>query len=644
VSAVVAALVAGGAPAWAQSGTGLTLSETDFLSEIPRVFSGARMPQAPADSPGAVTVIDREMIRASGARDLADLFRLVPGFQVGMSTGGRPVVTYHGLSGQISQRMQVLVDGRSLYAPYSFGGIDWGALSISLEDIERIEVLRGSNSASYGANAFMSVANIITRTAAQSAGFQAQVAAGSDGIRDGSFRLGDGGGRWQWRLSGGTKGDDGLVGRQDNRRVRFLDLRSELQLNERDELTFMAGFNSSRFGIGFARTPSDPERTEQTESSYLLARLRRTVSADHELSLTFSRTSDRGQDRFEIPASPTQNLVVDYGRRAVRSSLEYQHYLELSRAWRASWGAEYRRDSVKAPQLFNTRSAQNTESVRAYTNFEWRPLPAWTFNAGGLVEHDQLAGTQFAPRVAANWKFTPNQTLKLGYSGAFRTPSLFEQRSDWRFVFQGRTIDIRYLSRGGLEPERVRAMELAYLGEWREPGLSVDARLFRERVTDLITQELYTLPPGQDQSEDAYDLRNADSATISGLEYQLKWRPTPRALLAFSHYMARRSGSEDFVRRSIPAHSGSLFGSYNLSEQTTLSASYSWSAPIHWIGERTAADAQRELGLRLAHSLRLSQVRGQLALVVRHPLGNNAEFRVGQRMPEQAWISLSLEY
>lgn len=631
-------------PAWAQSGVGLQLSETDFLSEIPRVFSGARMPQAPADSPGAVTVIDRDMIRASGARDLADLFRLVPGFQVGMSSGGRPVVTYHGLSGQISQRMQVLVDGRSLYAPYSFGGIDWSALSISLDDIERIEVMRGSNSASYGANAFMSVANIITRTAAQSAGFQAQVAGGSDGIRDGAFRLGGGGGRWQWRLSGGSKSDDGLVGRLDDRRVRFLDLRSELQLNERDELTVMAGANSSRFGIGFPRTPADPERFEETESSYLLARLRRTVSADHELSFTFSRTNDRGQDRFEIPASPTQNLVVDYGRRAVRSSLEYQHYLELSRAWRASWGAEYRRDSVKAPQLFNTRQAQNTESVRAYANFEWRPLPAWTFNAGGLVEHDQLAGTQFAPRLVANWKFAPNQTVKLGYSGAFRTPSLFEQRSDWRFVFQGKTIDIRYLSRGGLQPERVRAMELAYLGEWREQGLSVDARLFRERVTDLITQELYKLPPGQDQSEDAYDLRNADSATITGLEYQIKWRPTSRHLVAFSHYMARRSGSADFVRDAIPAHSGSLFASYALTERTVLGASYTWSAPIHWIGEKTAADAQREVGLRLAHSMRLGPARGQLALSVRHPVGSGNEFRLGQRLPEQAWVSFSVEY
>ena len=169
IGALLAALLLAlaGGHARAQTGERDLLSERDFLTEIPRVISASRLPQAPADSPGAVTVIDREMIRASGARDVAELFRLVPGFAVGYASGGRPVVAYHGLSGQISQRMQVLLDGRSLYAPYLFGGIDWNTLPVNMDDIERIEVLRGSNSAAYGANAFLGVANIITRSAPQ---------------------------------------------------------------------------------------------------------------------------------------------------------------------------------------------------------------------------------------------------------------------------------------------------------------------------------------------------------------------------------------------------------------------------------------------------------------------------------------------
>jgi hypothetical protein len=89
---------------------------------------------------------------------------------------------------------------------------------------------------------------------------------------------------------------------------------------------------------------------------------------------------------FQFLLWPT--LIIDYGRHAVRDSIEYQHFLGLSDTWRASWGAEYRRDSVQAPQLFNTITVQRANSLRAYTNLEWRPLTDWTFNLGGLLERD----------------------------------------------------------------------------------------------------------------------------------------------------------------------------------------------------------------------------------------------------------------
>ena len=87
VLALIGSVAAPGAAA--QTGQ---LSEQDFLEEIPRVISASRLPQAPADSPAAITVIDREMIRASGARNLAELFQLVPGFHWGTPRGGRDVV------------------------------------------------------------------------------------------------------------------------------------------------------------------------------------------------------------------------------------------------------------------------------------------------------------------------------------------------------------------------------------------------------------------------------------------------------------------------------------------------------------------------------------------------------------------------
>lgn len=622
------------------------LSERDFLLEIPRVFSASRLPQSSADSPGVVTVIDREMIRALGARDVADLFRLVPGFVVGSAGGGRAVVAYHGLSGQISQRMQVLLDGRSLYAPYLFGGIDWNALPIGIDDIERVEVLRGSNSAAYGANAFLGVANIITRTAAQSHGGHIALATGNAGVRDVSARYGGGTDSLAWRLSAGERGDNGLAGAFDSRRSRYLGARAEWQLSATDELSLAAGVNENRLGLGRRNSAGDPERFEATNTSFGQLRWRRSFADDHEMSLSASYTADRGDDRYLIPLTPSEGLVIDYGRRAERAHLEYQHWLGLSESLRASWGAEYRRDAVVARQLFNTDASQRSDATRAFVNLEWTPSPRWTFNAGGLVEHDSLSGTHVAPRLVANWKLSSSQTLRLGVSEAFRTPSLFEQRSDWRFVFRGETIDIRYLSRGGLRPERVRAAELSWQGEFRNLGLTLDARAFDERITNLITQQLYALPPGSafDPNSDAYDLRNAGSAHVRGLEYQLKWRPTSWQSWTLGHYFARRSGSEPFIRASIPSYGAHLLGVFKFPDRRSFSVFVETSSPIRWIGEPAAVASSRRIDLRLEQGFDLAGLRGSLALVVQALNGSVTDFRDGQSFERRGFVVLSLEY
>ncbi|MCZ7653087.1 MAG: Plug domain-containing protein [Rhodocyclaceae bacterium] len=92
-----------------------------------------------ADAPGAVTIIDRDLIKASGAREVVDLLRLVPGFQVGAAYSSTPAVAYRGLADEYSRHVQVLVDGRSVYSPYFLGSITWNSLRLSLDDIERIE-------------------------------------------------------------------------------------------------------------------------------------------------------------------------------------------------------------------------------------------------------------------------------------------------------------------------------------------------------------------------------------------------------------------------------------------------------------------------------------------------------------------------
>lgn len=622
------------------------LSEQDFLSEIPQIYSASRLPQKLEDAAGASTVLDREFIQLTGARDLTEVFRFVPGFQVATSAGGRSVVAYHGLSGQISQRMQVYVDGRSVYAPYLFGGIDWSTLSVPLDEIERIEIQRGSNSVTYGANAFLGVIHIITRTAAQSVGLRAQVVQGSAGVADRHVRLGRAHPAAQWRIAAGQRSDDGLLGRPNGYRTDYLDLRAEFQPSSSQEWSITSGITRSHLGSGFEARAADPVRAEIAESASLQARYRQTVDPGQEWSLTLSTTRDSGDDSFEIPLLNKGGLFIDGRRRASRYALDYQHFNDLSQQWRASWGLGYRREDVTSSQLFNTSSAQTNTSWFGFLNAEWQPTARWTLNFGSLLERDGLAPSQWAPRLAINWKPVAEHTVKLGYSSAFRTPSLFEQRADWRIQNEGRTLDIRYLSSGGLVPERVSAWDLVYLGKWRDQGITLDARLFEEKLTRIVTGQRVLLPPETAYAPNAvaYDLRNNATATNRGFEYQLSWRPSSSTVVSLNQYFARPVASPAIIAQTIPRRSTGLLVSHAWAHGWTTGLSYTSLAPMLWLGEATPAGQQRIVALQVARSFRVNDSKVNIAARWRQPLGRSDEFRELQRVPQQVWVSVSVEY
>ena len=178
--------------------------------ELPEVLTATRLKQSPAEVPGSITVIDRQLIEASGARDIPELMRLVPGMMVGYSgfaDGNQGVVNYHGSRATEARRLQVLVDGRSVYRP-GLATVDWSDIPLAIEDIERIEVFRGPNTVSYGANALMGVISITSRRPADSQGSRLKYTRGERGVDDWyaseGFRAGNG----DFRLS--------LSGQEDN--------------------------------------------------------------------------------------------------------------------------------------------------------------------------------------------------------------------------------------------------------------------------------------------------------------------------------------------------------------------------------------------------------------------------------------------
>ena len=209
--------------------------------ELPTVLSATRLKQAPAEVPGSMTVIDRALIRGSGARSIPELLRLVPGMHIGYRRGNQVNVNYHGTNVTEARRLQVLVDGRSVYRP-GLATVDWAELALAVEDIDRIEVFRGPNTAAYGANALMGVINIITRLPEETHGTTLKYTHGDRGVRDWYARHGGGSLQHNWRLSLSGQQDDGFDHDQhgadyrDDLRATRLNLRHAWQLTPNQSL------------------------------------------------------------------------------------------------------------------------------------------------------------------------------------------------------------------------------------------------------------------------------------------------------------------------------------------------------------------------------------------------------------------------
>lgn len=219
------------------------LAEDLFVDDgaLPQVLTATRLKQSPAAVPGSMTVLDNELIKASGARDISELLRLVPGMMVGAISGNQATVNYHGTSASEARRMQVLIDGRSVYRA-GLATVDWSDIPVAMEDIERIEVFRGPNTVSYGANALMAVVNIITRSPANSHGTRIKVTRGQRGVADWYASQGTGWDGGDLRLSLSGQEDDGFDKRQDgsdyrdSRRLNRISLALGQMLDERQSI------------------------------------------------------------------------------------------------------------------------------------------------------------------------------------------------------------------------------------------------------------------------------------------------------------------------------------------------------------------------------------------------------------------------
>lgn len=663
------------------------VTEADFLDDLPVVLSASRLSQPVNEAPAAVTVIDRDMIRASGFRDIPELLRLVPGFSVAYTRDNTWALGYHGMGDAYSRRMQVLVDGRSIYSPH-FGAVYWSDLPLSIDDIERIEVVRGPNAAVHGANAFAAVINIISKAAAQAQGSRVFLQTGEQSAHGVVARHGGGAGDLRYRLTASarqhdrfernvnfkTAADNGQY--LEGGKTYFVNGRADWQLTPDSELMAQFGVSQGDWQAGrLLLNTTDARRllepTEQdSRALYLQMAYSRAESAQREWKVQAYYARNRFDADLRLDLSTTTTplgvLLLNQYLLQTRSSIE----LEVNEHWtsdlRGVWGGELRRETVAGPHYYNTGKTWSSEMARVFGNVEWRAHERVLLHAGAMLEHYSLTGLDLSPRLAASFTVAPGHVVRAGISRAYRSPTFFEEHGNQIYrLDNGGLVDIVTVPSTGLEPERVLSRELAYLGAWKDARLEYDLRLFDDRVNNFIgylrgcfddADDLSFGPncpartsilPGRAR-ENQY--ANIGKATSRGGEIQLRWRPTER-LDVSAHYArvfldtnTSEPNFNDDIPKSAPRNSGGLLARYRLGNVWETSVFYQRSDAIKWLPPGDDTKAFTRVDLRLARQFKW-QGYDVDAAVVGQNLGNDyAEFRDTNVFSRRVYASVSLAW
>lgn len=652
-------------------GIGAAHASDIFFSEIPVVLTASRMAQSPLDAPVAVTVIDRELIRASGFTEIHDLLRLVPGFLVADRPEGPPVVARHGLGDAYDRRIKVMIDGRTVNRPL-WGDTAWLDLPVRIDDIERVEVVRGANGAAYGVNAFDGVVNIITRSPATEDGAAVITRVGRKGFQDHGFRVsGRAEGALDWRLSGShrqaqnfrARADDKIgdpVPKEDVRNTLF-NFSATAQMSARDELDVHAAINEGVAERGNLEDWQEPLRDEETRSRYLHLAWRHKLGADSELSVNLSHQDER----FRAGWLTAGELVVpiDMSTDGRRDELELQYTTRPAQAWRLLLGAGVRRETIQSLRYFNTDATRSGTSSQLFGSVSWNPLAALKLDAGGTLEDHHYSGATFSPRVAMNYALTPESAVRASAGVSYRAPSFLESSAyeTIRVDDTVRWVGVRQTT--PVEPERVRHFELGYLAQSRESGLSLDLRAFHERYLRYLDNRSCIIGEPGCPAPEAFDpfphapnrppkqFRFVNSAALTrhGAEFSVDWRRPGwgRVVVsqAFIDIDADAEASDGDFDLSAPTTISSAFLIKDLPQRWRASLGYYRHDEMYWLNDGDHVPVVNRFDLRLARSFGPPGADSEFAVVAQSVRGRYPEFYARKfRHEPQLFATLRLSW
>jgi iron complex outermembrane receptor protein len=351
---------------------------------------------------------------------------MVPGLDVARIDGTKWAVAARGFNSRFTNKLLVLIDGRSVYSPDS-SGVYWEALDLPLETIERIEVIRGPGGTLWGANAVNGVINIITKRAVDTQGGLVTAVGGSEN-RSGSVRYGGQlGSQAYYRVYAKYLNTSGLLlddggGASDGKNSAQGGMRLDWQPSTRDSLSFQGGiYNVSlkeRPSFASARPPFTLPglTTSELKGGDFLGRWTR----------AFSESSDMA---LQVYWDRSYHNVFDVGARLDTVDLDFQHHLVFGARQDVVWGFGYRlvaansNSSMGAP-LFASRAGR-TQLFDGFLQDEVTLIKdRLRVTAGAKLEHNSFTGFEIQPTVRVLWTPSKRQTVWAAVSRAVRTPSL----------------------------------------------------------------------------------------------------------------------------------------------------------------------------------------------------------------------------
>jgi len=424
-------------------------SEVDLEALLnTEVTTASRFAQKITNAPNAIYVITEEFIKRSGAITVPDLLRMVPGVDVVNCYGNAYGLSARSFNDRFAQRMLVMIDGRSIYTNF-FGGVFWEDDQVFLEDIKRIEVIRGPGATMWGANAVNGVINIITKDPEEDPILMITGKAGSQKFREGVARYsGKVSDKLSLSVTGGYHETDGISGVTDYRSIPKFTGRAKYKLSDESVLQFFAGFIDSDNSL--EKTRYTPRTGAPVRSNYQMVRW------EHR----FSDTSQVSLQTYHDHAEVHSPVVVEEDKYDV----ELQHALAIGERNHMVYGGNYRTITVDS-NLLSPETNQD-DILAFFVQDELTVTEKLRFVAGIKFEKNSLTGVDWSPRGCILYAPWENQQFRFSVSRAFRTPGFVED-SAYTITRLPLTdaVSIPVLSTIGnqhLKPEQMTAFELGY--------------------------------------------------------------------------------------------------------------------------------------------------------------------------------------